>query len=322
MTRMTANRRFLYWGVLLIALGGVLVAADLELVGESTIRDALGLWPLIVIALGVAIVVRRSRYSLGAWLVAAALPGLAIGGLFAAGPGLAIDCLAEGRPVLERETGRFEGPASVSVRAGCGSLSVTTAEGSAWQLAAADAGNAVARVDASSTDLDIDAGTRGHWDGDIDRTTTWRLTLPTSTIDELDLTMNAGESDIDLAGARIGSLRLTTNAAEASVDASSAELGDLSVTVDLGSTTISLPAGADIVGSLDVNLGELKVCLPEGLGLRVTQGDELGEVRYEGREQDRGAWQSPDYVQAAHHADLLVNVSLGSLEFNPIGGCK
>jgi len=319
---MTANRRFLYWGVLLIALGGILVAADLELVGESTIRDALNLWPLILIALGVAIVVRRTRYSPGAWLVAAALPGLAIGGLFAAGPRLAIDCLADGRPVLESESGQFEGPASISIRAGCGSLSVTTAEGSDWRLESADADNAVARVDASSTDLDIDAGSRGHWNGDINRTTTWRLTLPTSTIEELDLTMNAGQSNVDLDGARIGSLRLTTNAGEAVVDASSAEIGDLSVTVDLGSTSISLPAGADMVGSLDVNLGELKVCLPEGLGLRVTQGDELGEVSYEGRTEDRGAWQSPDYERAAHHVDLLVNVSLGSLEFNPIGGCK
>ncbi|MCI0582947.1 MAG: cell wall-active antibiotics response protein [Chloroflexi bacterium] len=319
---MTANRRFLYWGVLLVALGGIVVAADLELVTESTIRDALSLWPLILIALGVAIVVRRTRYSAGAWLVAAALPGLAIGGLFAAGPRLAIDCLAEGRPVLESETGQLEEPASISIRAGCGSLSVTTAEGSTWRLAAADADNAVARVDASSTSLDIDAGSRGHWGGDIDRSTTWHLTLPTSTIDELDLTMNAGQSSVDLDGARIGSLRLTTNAGEAVVDASSAEIGDLSVTVDLGSTSISLPAGADIVGSLDVNLGELKVCLPEGLGLRVTQGDELGEVSYEGRTQDRGAWQSPDYERAAHHVDLLVNVSLGSLEFNPMGGCK
>ena len=319
---MTANRRFLYWGVLLIALGGVVVAADLGLVTESSIRDALGLWPLILIALGVAIVVRRTRYSLGAWLVAAALPGLAIGGLFAAGPRLAIDCLSEGRPTLETRAGQFEGPASVSLRAGCGSLSVTTAAGSSWQLAAVDTSNAVARVDASSTDLDIDAGSRGHWDGNIGRSTTWRLTLPTSVVDVLDLTMNAGESTIDLDGARIGSLRLTTNAGETSVDAASAELDDLSATVDLGSMSILLPAGSDIVGSLDVNLGELKVCLPEGVGLRVTQGDALGEVRYEGRTQDRGAWQSPGYEQAANHVDLLVNVSLGSLEFNPIGGCK
>jgi hypothetical protein len=319
---MTANRRFLYWGVLLIALGSVVVAADLGLVAESTIRDALGLWPLILIALGIGIVVRRTRYSLGAWLVAAALPGLAIGGLFAAGPRLAIDCLAEGRQPLETASGQFEAAATVNVRAGCGSLHASTEPGPSWRIEAADPTNAVATIGASQNLLSIDAGSRGHWDGDIDRTTTWRLTLPTSTIDVLDLTMNAGESDVDLDGARIGSLRLTANAAEMSVDASSAELGDLSATVDLGSMSILLPAGADIVGSLDVNLGELKVCLPEGLGLRVTQGDDLGEVRYEGRTQDRGAWQSPDYEQAVHQADLLVNVSLGSLEFNPIGGCK
>lgn len=319
---MTVNRRYLYWGVLLIALGGAVVAADADLVAESTIRDALGLWPLILIAIGVAIIVRQTRYSLGAWLVAAALPGLAIGGLFAAGPRLAIDCLAEGRQPLETVSGQFDAPATVSVRAGCGSLHVSTEPGSGWRIEAADPATAVASIGASQNLLSVDAGSRGHWDGNLDRTTTWRLTLPTSTIDELELTMNAGESTVDLDRASIGSLRLTTNAGETTVDASSAELRDLSATIDLGSMSILLPAGADIVGSLDVNLGELKVCLPGGLGLRVTQGDDLGEVTYEGRTQDHDAWQSPDYEQAAFRADLLVNVSLGSVEFNPIGGCK
>ena len=42
------NRRFLYWGVVLSAIGGVLVAADLGAVDTPTLTDALRLWPLAV----------------------------------------------------------------------------------------------------------------------------------------------------------------------------------------------------------------------------------------------------------------------------------
>ena len=37
---MRVNRRFLYWGVFLVAIGGVLVAADLSAADSATIADA------------------------------------------------------------------------------------------------------------------------------------------------------------------------------------------------------------------------------------------------------------------------------------------
>jgi hypothetical protein len=311
----------LYWGVLLVALGGVTIAADSGLVAESTTLAALAWWPIVPIALGAALLLRRTRYSVGAWLLAAALPGLVVGGAIAATPGLAIDCLDSDRQALTTQTGELRGAASVTVSAGCGSLVVDTAEGDAWRLEASDH-RATASVDATGTTLAIDAGSNGQWDADVDRTTTWRLTLPTSSIGTLELNLNTGESDIDLAGAEIDTLRAEANAASATIDASGATLRAVDATVDLGTMSIRLPSGGDLSGTLDVNLGELLVCLPGDLGLRVTQGDDVGEVRYDGQVQHRGAWQSPDYEQAAHHADLLVNVSLGSLEFDPIGGCK
>lgn len=48
---MRVNRRFLYWGILLVALGGVLVAADLGAVDTPALTDALRLWPLAIIGL-------------------------------------------------------------------------------------------------------------------------------------------------------------------------------------------------------------------------------------------------------------------------------
>src|SRR5258705_3457194 len=95
---MRINRRFLYWGTFLVAIGGVLAAADVGGLDSGLIADGLRLWPLALVAIGVGIVARRTRFSLPGGLLAAALPGLAIGGGLAIAPRIAVDCRADGAP--------------------------------------------------------------------------------------------------------------------------------------------------------------------------------------------------------------------------------
>jgi hypothetical protein len=232
---MKANRRFLYWGLFFIALGVVLTASNLNAIGDAAIADALRLWPLAVIAIGAAIVLRRTRYSMGAWVIAATLPGLALGGAIATAPRFTLECLDGSRPVLIAQGGAFEGTASVSVKAGCGALSVSTAPGSSWHI------------------------------------------QPVSHLD---------------------------------------------VALDLGEMSLVLPGGHDLTGSLDAHLAGLTVCAPPDLGLRIHEGSELGAIKYAGFAQGSGVWQSPGYELATSHAELTASVSLGQIEFNPIGGCK
>lgn len=331
---MRVNRRFLYWGVFLVAIGGVLVAADLGRVDAATIADALRLWPLAVVAIGVGIVLRRTRFSLTGGLLAAAVPGLLLGGGFAIAPRIAVDRGARGAPssVATRQ-GVFDGPAHVSVATGCGNLVVGTAPGSGWQFEAGSAGDRTPIIDASARALSIDAGgaegwhaffdSGGHEGWQVFRTSrdAWRLTLPTTAIEDLSFVVNAGEGRIGLPGAQIGHLDLTTNAAQAIADLSEASVASISGTVNAGMLSIRLPA-ADVVGSMEVNAGALQVCVPSGLGLRVQHTGALSGISVNGLQQSGTDWQSPDYASALHHADLNVNVNLGNVEINPIGGCK
>src|SRR5690349_13691124 len=89
---MAVDRRLLYAGLFLAAIGGVAVAADLAGVERGIVLRALQLWPLALIALGAGIVLRRTRLSLPAGVLAAVAPGLLIGGGFAVGPPAAAEC--------------------------------------------------------------------------------------------------------------------------------------------------------------------------------------------------------------------------------------
>src|SRR6476646_1607843 len=114
---MRVNRRFLYWGIFLVAIGGVLVAADVGGLDSGSIADGLRLWPVALVAIGVAIVVRRTRFSLPGGMLAAALPGLMIGGGLAIAPRIAVDCGTKGgAETAAAHDGVFDGPARVSIR--------------------------------------------------------------------------------------------------------------------------------------------------------------------------------------------------------------
>jgi hypothetical protein len=319
---MQVNRRFLYWGILLVAIGGVLVASDLGAIDTPTLTAAVRLWPLAVVAIGLNIVLQRTQFNLPGLVLAAAVPGIVLGAGFAVAPRFAGDCGARGEPVnAATERGVFEGPATVTIRTGCGTLEVRTAPGAGWEL---DARNTAGRApvvvsSARSLSIDVTGDDRSILDAGRDA---WDVTLPTSDIESLSLRVLAGRGRIVLLGAQITTLALTANAGEIVLDASEASVTELSAVVNVGSLSIRLPANSDLVGSMRVGAGELRICAPPGLGLRVTSKGVGGRVSVDGLQQHESVWQSPDYASATHHADLTVSATFGAVAIDPIGGCE
>ena len=147
------NRRFLYWGVFFVAAGAVMLVGQTDAFDGEAVAQALRLWPVVVIALGVGLLLRRTRFGLAGGMLAAAMPGLLFGGVVAAAPRVAPEC-DDIRPVpFVTRQGTFQGAATVDLRLGCGDLSVTTAPGTGWRLETGDTTGAAATVDASADRL-------------------------------------------------------------------------------------------------------------------------------------------------------------------------
>jgi hypothetical protein len=320
---MRVNRRLLYWGVVLVAIGGVLVAADLGAIDTAALTDALRLWPLAVVAIGLSLVLRRTRFSLPALLAAALIPGLVVGAAFAVAPRFAGNCGARGDVAgVAADEGAFVGPATVVVRSGCGVLHVSTASGNAWSFEAGSTSQVRPDVVSSDRALTIKGSGNGLNLLDASRDE-WNLTLPRSDLTSLTLAVTTGDARADLSGAWIGDLSLTANAARMTVDASAAaSVRTVSGVVNAGAMSLSLPASSDITGSLKVGAGKLDICTAPGLGLRVTSRDTGGSVSVAGLEQTGSVWESDDYRTAPHRADLNVHVTFGAVDINPIGECE
>ena len=320
---MTVDRRFLYWGVFFVAAGAVMVAVDLRALDPGRVLDALSLWPLALVAVGAAIVLRRTRVNPAAWVVAAVLPGLVLGGAVAAAPHVAVGCTDGSPSMTQRATGAFAGTATVSVTVACGTMNVTTAPGEGWTLSAGNTGGVPAVVEQTPSSLSITSGNLPHAFGfDRGGQDRWQLALPTSELGRLDLEVSAGDGTAYLGGAQIGSLHAVTNAGRLTIDLSGATVGDIDATLNAGQLSVRLPDGQDSSAVLVANAGLLQVCVPSDLGIQIQRSGVLQSLTVGGLQVSDSTWQSPDYALAAHHADLTVHDNLAGIEINPNGGCK
>ena len=86
---MTVRRGTLYTGVFLIAAGAVTLGAAVGVLDPTAVADTVeALWPLAVVALGAGLVLRHSPAGLGSGVIAALVPGLALGASLVALPDL------------------------------------------------------------------------------------------------------------------------------------------------------------------------------------------------------------------------------------------
>lgn len=317
---MRINRALLYSGAFLVAIGGVAVLADQGSLDTATLADVLRLWPLVPIAIGVALVTRRTRVSLAGGVAAAVVPGLLIGSAVSIIPRYAGDCGARLQPVpVANEAGTLTNAESIVIRTGCGSAAITTRPGSGWALTAANSAGRPPIVDWDVASLSISGqrslnllgGGRDAWD----------VSLPTSPIGELSLVANVSRSRVTLPGADIATLRLTANLSDVVVDLTGARIGELSVASNMSPISLRL-ASTDLVGTIKVGGAELQLCVPPDVGLNLhTHGPGSG-FTIGGAERSGPEWRSPGYDAAPYHAELDVRTIFSSLAIDPIGGCR
>ena len=317
---MAINRRFLYAGLFLVTLGGVLVAVDLSAVETSALSNALPLWPLAIVAIGAGLALRRSRYALIAGTLGALIPGLVLGGGLVVAPRHGLDCAATNEAAgTTTQQGEFAGSAVVQVDTSCGSISIGTSEGRSWQLTSSNTTGRGPHIDASPHQLQISSSAGSWLDNGRD---TWSLTLPTAKVGSVVVTVKAGRATATLPDANIGTLSLTGNGADIVVDASTATVEELDGAIDFGRLAIQLPERGAYSGAIHIGAGQLLLCVPFGVGARIDFAGSPREVRVGGLRTDASSWENDLHLSARSQARISVKVNFGSVAINPIGGCK
>ncbi|HYL41248.1 MAG TPA: hypothetical protein VET90_08070 [Candidatus Binatus sp.] len=323
---MQLDRRLIGWGLIFILIGAVPLAVDAGLLDADVVARWVELWPLVLVAIGVSIVLSRTS---AAWLgtVGMALViGTMIGGLVATGfHGIpAINgCGGGTAQAFATQSGTLGSSGGLNVEFDCGTLNVSSIGGSGWQLTGND-GNGTP-PDVSTAGDHVTIRTAGATGGFFNRgKVVWNLAVPQAPTLDLGLTLNAGDGNVDLSGATVASLNVTVNAG--SLDAklgSAAASNAVNMTVNAGSATLGSGATSGTM-NLSLNAGSLEVCVPGGSAARVTWHgtlashdlDSLGLVKV-----DDHTWTTQGFAAAAPHYELDVNANAGSFSLKLGGSC-
>lgn len=319
---MTYNRGLLFWGLALITGGAVALAAQQGYLDRDLLAGAWRLWPLILIAIGVSMLVSRTPFAILGTIVAALVVGAAGGALIAVGPGVA--ACGGSEPVdLTTEQGRFGDAAQVSLDFNCGTLEVSTTDGDEWSVASGRRGGDPAQIDADSGRLAVESSDRSaFWNGGRQR---WIVGLPTDTIYELVVTPNAAEAVIDLGGGRFTTVSLNPNAGSLRLVLSDAQVEHLDLSLNLGSAVVVIGSGTTMTASLSVNAGSIEVCTQGGVELSITTGTNITfahNLDESGLQRVADTWSTAGYADATDRVQIDLDGNASSFKLNPEGGCS
>jgi len=318
------NRGFLFWGLGFVTAGVVALAIQLGYLDRAAMAASWRLWPLILVALGVSLILSRSPFALLGTALAAVVLGAGAGTAIAVGPGFAADCGDSPPATLQDHTGTLGTSASLDWRLDCGTLDVSMSQGSSWQASVGNTGTDAPSVDGGTDHLNVESANQGggfFLDRERER---WVVTLPSTTTYNAEIHVNASNGTLDLTGARFSALSLQPNAADILMKLGDANVEGFDLQLNAGSLAMVASDKTALAGTIELNAGSVQVCAPSGAGLRITAtgtafGTNLGDTDLT---RNGDTWESAGYAQSAHQVTLMVHGNAASFDLNPPGGCE
>lgn len=310
----------LFWGLFFILLGGLPLLVRAGALDPNALADSWRLWPLLLVALGLSLILGRTRAGLLGTAVAAIVIGVAAGGALASGTtwiGNVGGCgvPAAGDAQRFERSDMVEGPLSATFDLDCGSIDLSVVPGNEWRVRA--------DYEGEEPTLELSPGEIGlRSPGGFGlRRQHWTVTLPADAVRSIELQANAGSSNVRLAGAELTEFKLDLNAGDVRVDASGARIEQLDVSTNAG--RIRLRVDQDVAGSLSANAGSIELCTPQGATLRLRVEEQL---TFAHNLDDRGLAQSGDIwtregAVGAPVVDLSVEGNAANFTLDPEGGC-
>lgn len=315
---MTVNRRLVFWGLALVSGGVVALAAQLGYVDRNALAGAWRLWPLVLVAIGLSIILARTGLALVGTIAAALVIGFAGGAFIAVGPGN-VACGGSEPAPLTNARGTFNAPAEVNLQFDCGTLNVGMTDGNAWTVASGS-GDAQPRIEPDASSLTVSSQPNQWWGAGRQH---WIVTLPTAKSHGLQVEANAADTSLNLSGGRFGRLAIHPNAGSLRLDLGGARVDQLDFALNAGSASIIVGPGSRLAGSLHVNAGSIELCTDGDVFLGLTVKENITfstNLDSSGLSRVGDTWTNSSRI-GPQDVELTIEGNAGSFTLNPEGGC-
>jgi hypothetical protein len=321
MRAMQINRGLVFWGIALVTAGVVALAFQQGYLDRDALASAWRLWPVVLIAIGLSIVLSRTPFAVLGIIAAALVVGAAGGALISVGPGFA-SCGGPEPTSLATREGAFTGnAASVELDFNCGTLEVALTDGNGWRVASGQSDGEEAQIEATDASVAVSSPDRGFMGGEQ----RWEIGLGSDLTYALLINVNAATTVLNLADGSFSELSVDPNAGSLTFDLRGTSVASFSLDMNAGSASFRVGEGTDLDGTVGMNAGSIDFCADPGTALRFTVEENLtfsqdldeSELVRSGE-----TWTSANFDTADRRIDLRLEGNAASFSFNPEGGCQ
>ncbi|MCP4141888.1 MAG: hypothetical protein GY755_16705 [Chloroflexi bacterium] len=311
---------------LMIGLGAIFLANNLNMLQWDSWMAILRLWPVLIIAIGLEIFIGRKNIWLSAVGVGGAL-ALLVGGLWLSGGVLGVEGVVPTGDILVSE--EIEQPlddaefAEINIDSSIGALSVDSLsndenliEGKIFSVE-----REIIRQDYEKDGDEISYYLSSDWKTGAPTSFTgyekerlsWDLALTQEIPLDLNIDLGVGESTMDLAELEIVDLDLSIGVGQAKVKLPA---GEYRADVDggVGQTIITLPDEGVIKLNVSGGIGEIVINIPEGMEAKIYVDRGIaGFSAPSGYIQDENSYISPNYDDAENYIILNLDQGIGNI---------
>ncbi|HEX6383509.1 MAG TPA: DUF5668 domain-containing protein [Anaerolineae bacterium] len=342
MTQLTSGEHrhhpSLFGPIVLIAIGVYFLLTRMNLVSELYWWDVLGLWPLLLIFLGLNILALQVPRPLGTLLSGlVALLAVAVFGyilLFGLDntPLRRIGRIGSGAWQTEPIALAMDGvqTADVDIEIGPPGANLYALEDSRnlieGQVTYTDDLLFETSTSAGRASVRVEPRNRaerwfflpGRW-RNVDEAERWQLGLNPNVETALSLNASAGSSRLDLRGLTLSDLVVDANAGQVALFLPNGDY-DAALAVNGASADITLPESGRHSIELAVNAGAAQLHLPAGMAARVEVDGALSNfnadnarLRRVSGETSNGVWETIGSASAQDRVDLIIHIAVGSV---------
>jgi len=299
-----ARRGSLIGPVILIGLGTVFLLNNLGVLPWSVWEMILRLWPVLLIAAGLDLLIGR-RSALGSVLALALTLAALAGVLWLFGAGIVPGQASSTEEIKQALDGATQAeiiiaPANGTLHVGSLMDSANLVEGLIHLGSGERVGREFAVEDGTATFIRESEGGVGPFFGGWGDERDWDLGLNPGVPLWLEISLGVGQSEIDLTDLMVS---------------------DLGVSMGIGQTIVILPDGGRFQARIDGAIGETVVVIPAGLAARIRVDTALGSSHVPDDYRRRGdVYVSPGYESADNRVDLEVSQAIGNISIRHSGG--
>ncbi len=307
-----------------IGLGLVFLLPNLGLPLWNSWMSILRLWPVLIIAIGLEILVGRKTILLSSFGVLAALSILAAGIWFSGGP-TGLDRVTLGTLLVSEAIEQpLDGATEADVR-------INASVGALYLEGLSDSNNLIEGSvfaggnDSITQDFEIDDGTayyelKSHLSGSLpfiidlnNNDYTWDLVLNDEVPLVLDITLGAGQSNLDLTKLTVSELDVEIGFGQAIVNLPDGEY-EGRIEGGVGQTDVSLPNEGEIQLRVDGGVGEIVIHVAEGMAVKARVDRGIAGLSVPSNySQSNDTYISPGYASAMNRVELNLDLGIGNI---------